>query len=148
MVLISSSSVRQVETESQDYDQYIFMAWPVRIVHRITRDSPLWQVSADDLMGEQFEIIVVLEGIIESSGMTTQVRTSYLPTEIHWGQRFESLLTARKDNGRIEIDYSNFDVTVAADIPECSAQQYEKETHSRHAREMVGTDVTSWDVRL
>lgn len=28
----------------------------------------------------QFEIVVVLEGIVESTGMTTQARTSYLPS--------------------------------------------------------------------
>ena len=55
---------------------------------RIDEDSPLWQIGPQDLPKARFEIILILEGIIEATGNTTQARTSYLSDEILWGQRF------------------------------------------------------------
>lgn len=64
--------------------QAIFFIWPMVVVHKIDRDSPLYSVSAADLTREKFEIIVILEGVIESTGSTTQARTSYLSSgKIH-----------------------------------------------------------------
>lgn len=40
----------------------IFFIWPTTIVHRITEDSPLYHLSAADMINERFEIIVMLEG--------------------------------------------------------------------------------------
>ena len=98
----------EVRAESEDYDQFIFLSWPIRVIHRITPNSPLWGVSAESLMAEDFEIIVVLEGVVEATSMTTQVRTSYLPSEILWGHSLAPLLTCRKDSGRYEIDFAQF----------------------------------------
>jgi len=100
----------------------LFMVWPVIVEHRITKKSPLWRLSAEDLQKEQFELVVVLEGIVESTGMTTQARTSYLPCEILWGHRFEKLVTFQKDSSQYLIDYSRFHSTVSIDIPQCSAR--------------------------
>lgn len=35
--------------------------------------------------------------------MTTQARSSYLPTEILWGHRFESMISFRKETGEYEV---------------------------------------------
>ena len=43
------------------------------MVHRIDEESPLWRMSPQDLQNSSFEIIVVLEGIVEPTGNTTQV---------------------------------------------------------------------------
>jgi len=45
----------------------LFMVWPVIVEHRITEDSPLWELSAEQLGREKFELVVVLEGIVEST---------------------------------------------------------------------------------
>lgn len=42
------------------------------------------------------------EGVIESTGMTTQARSSFLPSEIQWGHRFETMVSFRKDTGEYE----------------------------------------------
>ncbi len=114
----------EVKTESEEHDQFIFLAWPIRIVHHIDENSPLWNVSAEELLMEQFEIIIVLEGGIESSGMTTQIRTSYLPSEVLWGQTLAPLEISRKETGKQAIDYSRFHETITCDMPEISAKQY------------------------
>lgn len=60
--------------------QAIFFIWPMIVVHRIDQDSPLFHISTDELIKEKFEIVVILEGVIESTGATTQARSSYLPS--------------------------------------------------------------------
>lgn len=46
----------------------IFFIWPMTIVHKINESSPLYDVSASTLKSEDFEIVVLLEGVIESTG--------------------------------------------------------------------------------
>ena len=40
----------------------------------IDKDSPLYDIAAADLANEKFEIIVIMEGTIETSSMTFQAR--------------------------------------------------------------------------
>jgi len=118
-------STLTLETDAADC--FVFLVWPVTVVHRIDESSPLWDVSADDLLtvSARFEIIVILEGTIESTGMLTQVRTSYLPTEICWGERLCPLMTFQRQNGRYEIDYEQFhQTTPIASMPDCSAKEW------------------------
>jgi len=63
-------------SEEGDHEGRLFLVWPVIVQHGITESSPLWDVSAGDLTDgrKHFEIIVILEGIVESTGMTTQAR--------------------------------------------------------------------------
>ena len=112
----------EVPVGDEEGESRLFLVWPVIVEHRIDEHSPLWDISPEDLHKEQFELIIILEGIVESTGMTTQARTSYLPGEVLWGQRFERLVTYQKDNGEYEIDYSRFHSTIPVDIPQCSAK--------------------------
>ncbi|XP_008197288.1 G protein-activated inward rectifier potassium channel 3 isoform X4 [Tribolium castaneum] len=107
----------------------IFFIWPTMIVHKIDKNSPLYNMSATDLLRERFEIVVILEGVIESTGMTTQARSSYLPSEILWGHRFQSLINFKKDSGQYEVDYALFNNTVEVDTPLCSAKQLDEYRH-------------------
>ncbi|XP_076263501.1 G protein-activated inward rectifier potassium channel 3-like isoform X2 [Rhynchophorus ferrugineus] len=104
----------------------IFFIWPTTIVHKIDSKSPLYHMSATDLLRERFEIVVILEGVIESTGMTTQARSSYLPSEILWGHRFKSLVTFKKDSGEYEVDYALFNNTIEVDTPLCSARELDE----------------------
>ncbi|XP_023717716.1 G protein-activated inward rectifier potassium channel 3 [Cryptotermes secundus] len=100
----------------------IFFIWPTTIVHKIDPSSPLYVLSAAEMIRERFEIVVILEGVIESTGMTTQARSSYLPSEVLWGHRFEPLVSFKKDTGEYEVDYSLFNNTYEVDTPLCSAK--------------------------
>lgn len=40
----------------------IFFIWPTTIVHKIDKYSPLYRISASDMLRERFEIVVILEG--------------------------------------------------------------------------------------
>ncbi|CAH2980222.1 unnamed protein product [Chilo suppressalis] len=106
-------------------DRLMFI-WPMTIVHKINEKSPLYNLSASDMLRERFEIVVMLEGVIESTGMTTQARSSFLPSEILWGHRFETMVTFRKDTGEYEVDYTRFNNTYEVDTPLCSAKQLDE----------------------
>lgn len=110
----------------EDQDSRLFLVWPIIIEHTITENSPLWELSPESLRRDRFELVVVLEGTVESTGTTAQARTSYLPQEILWGRRFEKLVTFQKENGQYRIDYSLFHSSVEFNIPDCSAKELEE----------------------
>lgn len=104
----------------------LFFIWPMVVAHRITAESPLYGMSATDLLQERFEIVVILEGTVESTGQSTQARSSYLNTEILWGHRFDPVVGYNKDKQGYEIDYSKFNETMQVDTPLCSAREFDE----------------------
>ena len=57
-----------VQTETCNAsDNFVFLVWPVTVVHKIDSSSPLWDISAEQLLTERFEIVVILEG--KSTGL-------------------------------------------------------------------------------
>lgn len=102
----------------------LFFIWPMIVVHRITPDSPLFNMSASDILQDKFEIVVILEGTVESTGQSTQARSSYLNGEILWGHRFDPVVGYNKDRQGYEIDYSKFNETIQVDTPLCSAKEF------------------------
>lgn len=65
----------------------------------------MYEISAADMIKDRFEIVTMLEGVVESTGMTTQARSSYLPSEILWGHRFESVVTFKRETGEYEVSF-------------------------------------------
>merc|ERR1719342_1381601 len=99
----------------------IFFVWPLDIVHVIDKDSPFYDMSAADMARERFELLMVMEGTNEISSMTFQSRSSYLPNEIKWGQRFEQMLLYRKDQNKYQVNFSAFHSMYDVETPLCSA---------------------------
>ena len=110
-----------VETESSRSDSFVFFFWPVTVAHKIDRSSPFWNMSAERMTSERFEVIVILEGTVQTSGSMIQVCTSYVPDEIRWGQRPTPLVTTETKDGILVIDYSKFHETTPMEMPEYSA---------------------------
>ncbi|KRT79300.1 hypothetical protein AMK59_6933, partial [Oryctes borbonicus] len=107
-------------------DGDLFFIWPMTIVHKIDSTSPLFHLSPRNFLNEQFEIVVILEGTIESTGQTTQARSSYIANEVLWGHRFEPVVSYSKDRRGYEVNYSKFDNVLEVDTPLCSG--YELQT--------------------
>lgn len=101
----------------------LFLVTPQTICHKIDENSPLWDISAGDLETADFEIIVLLEGMVEATGMTTQARMSYLPSEIMWGHRFHNVISYQKSRG-YKVNFKDFHLTFfTAECPTQSAKQ-------------------------
>lgn len=99
----------------------LFLVSPLVVVHEINKESPLYNLSRKDLQKEDFEIVVILEGMVEATAMTTQARSSYLAKEILWGHRFEPVVFEKGD--RYHVDYSCFHKTYEVpSTPHCSAR--------------------------
>ncbi|CAH2306853.1 ATP-sensitive inward rectifier potassium channel 12 [Pelobates cultripes] len=99
----------------------IFLVSPITILHEIDEESPLFGISKQDLESSDFEIVVILEGMVEATAMTTQARSSYLANEILWGHRFEPVLF--EERNQYKVDYSHFHKTYEVpSTPRCSAK--------------------------
>ncbi|XP_059194999.1 ATP-sensitive inward rectifier potassium channel 12-like [Centropristis striata] len=100
----------------------LFLVSPLVVVHEINKNSPLFNLSRANLLKEDFEIVVILEGMVEATAMTTQARSSYLAKEILWGHRFEPVVFEKGD--RYHVDYSRFHKSYEVpSTPHCSARE-------------------------
>ncbi|KAM0730944.1 Inward rectifier potassium channel 4 [Formica fusca] len=137
-VLSQHQQELMVGTDGENGD--LFFIWPTIIIHRINESSPFYNMSAEDMLIERFEVVLILEGTIESTGQTTQARSSYLPQEILWGHRFDPMVSYSKERQGYEVDYSLFNSTTQVDTPLCSGRElaefYRVQDDLRH-----GTDV-------
>lgn len=103
----------------------LFLVAPLTVIHEIDEESPLFGISKQELEASDFEIVIILEGLVEATAMTTQARTSYLVTEILWGHRFESVIFEEKNQYR--IDYAYFHKTFEVpSTPTCSVKDMEE----------------------
>ena len=87
LMIICVHPAKDMDVGSATGADKLFLVTPMILKHEINEKSPFWNFSASDLMNEQFEIIVLLEGTVESTGQSSQARSSYLNTEILWGHR-------------------------------------------------------------
>ncbi|XP_041796156.1 G protein-activated inward rectifier potassium channel 4 [Chelmon rostratus] len=102
-------------------DDRLFLVSPLIISHEINEKSPFWEMTLAQMEKEEFEIVVILEGMVEATGMTCQARSSYLDTEVLWGHRFTPVLSLEK--GFYEVDYNNFHDVYETNTPTCSAKE-------------------------
>lgn len=77
--------------------------------------------------------------------MTTQARSSYLPSEVLWGHRFVNVVSFRKETGEYEVDYTLFNNTYDVDTPLCSAKQLDelKSEYTKSAKSCPGLGVNA-----
>uniref|UniRef100_G3N807 Potassium inwardly rectifying channel subfamily J member 8 n=1 Tax=Gasterosteus aculeatus TaxID=69293 RepID=G3N807_GASAC len=113
-----------VATETAVASNSLFLLAPLIICHVIDKNSPLYDLSAMELQCSDLEVIVILEGVVETTGITTQARTSYISEEIQWGHRFVPIVT--EEEGVYSVDYSKFGNTIKVTTPRCSARELDE----------------------
>lgn len=122
---VLSPFLYDLKVKADNYDSDVFLIWPTVIVHEIDSSSPLYELGAADMINERFEILVILEGTTESTGQTTQARTSYVASEILWGHRFQPLVAFNRAKGTYQVNFGLFHNTYQVDTPLCSARNLE-----------------------
>eukprot|EP00051_Salpingoeca_urceolata_P015243 m.196679 g.196679 ORF g.196679 m.196679 type:complete len:804 (-) comp18331_c0_seq3:160-2571(-) len=95
-------------------NSYPLFVVPWAIMHPIDNKSPLYKLSTDDLKSINAEIILVIEGTIQTTGLQMQMRESYLPEDLMFDHRFVSMVR-RQGDGTTRIDWSLFDTVVPQD---------------------------------
>ncbi|MER2563595.1 MAG: ion channel [Myxococcaceae bacterium] len=84
-------------------------------MHPITKESPLYGMTPEQLAASESEIIVTLTGLDETLGQTIHSRTSYLPNEIRYGQRFVDVIGGNR-NGKRVVDLTKFHDTTPSPL--------------------------------
>ena len=84
----------------------VFLLTPVSVLHHITEDSPLHGLTRDLLASSQLELVVILEGIVEATGLTAQILWSYTRDEILFDRAFEPVSHYSAGSGEWTVDYS------------------------------------------
>ncbi|XP_054463290.1 inward rectifier potassium channel 16-like [Anoplopoma fimbria] len=102
----------------------IVLATPSTIIHKLEPGSPLYSLGPDNLLGDNFELVVSFTYTGDSTGMLHQTRTSYTPADIRWGQRFQEMLKLGKRH--YKADYALFNVTTRVPVPQLSAEEFHR----------------------
>ncbi|WP_341732326.1 ion channel [Microcoleus sp. EPA2] len=81
------------------------LTWTV--MHVIDENSPLYKLSAKDLIEQQAEIVITLTGIDETVSQTIHARHSFVASEILWNMKFVDIIS-RTPQGKRVVDYTCF----------------------------------------
>jgi inward rectifier potassium channel len=86
-----------------------FLTWTV--IHPITKESPLYGLTARDLAETEAQLIASFVGLDETFAQTVHARGTWQAGAIRWGHNYVDVLS-RTDDGRPIIDYRRFHETV------------------------------------
>jgi len=89
----------------------VFLLLPVEISHVITPESPLAGWTEDMFRDEDYEVVLVLEGLVEATGLTGQKVWSYLPNDVCYGHQFQPMVS--RHQGEWLVDFSKLSDTEA-----------------------------------
>jgi inward rectifier potassium channel len=70
---------------------FFTLSWT--LVHPITPESPLWELTEHDLLEREAEVLVVLHGIDDVLYERVHSRSSYKAEEIIWHAKFDDVYT-------------------------------------------------------
>ena len=107
-----------IDFVSEGGSETLTLLWPAVIYHTINRDSPLWPPRTLRSLGGYSEILVMLEGVIESTSRIVQTRTSYIPEEIHYGYKFQNISPQITEDGKYECSYFEINTVSPVVTPE------------------------------
>ena len=84
---------------------------PAVVRHKIDESSPLWELGGPSaIIQEDLEVVVVLEGIVEATGLTLQALWSYTSEEMVVGEKLRPIVFRR--GRRWVVDFSRFNEIV------------------------------------
>ena len=98
--------IHDLEVGYESGEDRLILLTPVCVRHLIGPKSPLVSVTPANMLQQDFEIVVALEAIVESTGLTLQALWSYTEREIMNGYRFKPMIYRQsiKDESW-EVDY-------------------------------------------
>jgi inward rectifier potassium channel len=85
------------------------MSWTV--MHAIDETSPLYGVTVDQMLAQDMEIVVMLNGVDETIADRIYARHAYWSDEILWNRRFVDVISVEPSGQRV-VDLTRFHDTV------------------------------------
>ena len=123
-----------IDNEQVEYTMRLFPIFPLTVLHVITEGSPFYEMSRSELEQADFEIILILEGTVPTTGMVTQALTSYRSQEIIWGHRFRPMFNRKNIRQPLNrIDLSNLNDTYDDTITSSKSAKELDEENSKDA---------------
>ncbi|MDX1907875.1 MAG: ion channel [Bacteroidia bacterium] len=86
------------------------------IVHPITRESPLYDISPEILASRQAEVFVIIKAFDDTFAQVVHVRRSYRAEEITWGARFVPAFYPDPASGKIILNINKTGACEAAQL--------------------------------
>lgn len=112
-------SMKREHTHLRDFhllalerSRVVFFPYTWTVVHPITEDSPLYQISEKDMFSKDAEFIVMVKAFDESFSQTVYSRSSYKGHELRWGEKFVYVVS--RENDSASVDVSRIDETEKA----------------------------------
>lgn len=84
-----------------------FFPLPWTIVHPIDENSPIYQLSSQELIEADAEIIILMKAYDDTFSQTVYRRFSYTASEIIWGAKF-NIIFKNEDNGMVNLMLDRF----------------------------------------
>ena len=109
-------------------DIFCNMATPILpdiVSHTIDRTSPLYDISPDNIMDTDMELIVSVV-VVEPNGSKTTFMTSYLPEEIVWANHFAECIVFKEKESIFLVEVEKMNMMIPNYTPRKSAQNIEE----------------------
>lgn len=113
-MLRDNSELRNFYQLELERSSVVFLPSVWTIVHPISEESPMHDLSETDLLEKDAEFIVSLRAFDESFSQTVYSRTSYKASEIRWGEKFTYII--EQSNKGINVDVSRLDESEKMDL--------------------------------
>jgi inward rectifier potassium channel len=91
MVDEDGRSIRRFYPLPLERDKVVFFPLAWTIVHPIDKDSPLCELTSEECMRADAEIMVLLKGIDETFSQMVHTRSSFKAREIIWSAKFADI---------------------------------------------------------
>lgn len=91
--------------------QVSFMPLAWTIVHPISENSPLFNLTEADLVRSEAEFLILLTGFDETFSQNVHARSSYKPREIEWNAKFSNLYVRDENLPHVTIDVRDLSKT-------------------------------------
>ena len=106
---VGGESVRRYRALILDRSKVTFFPLAWTIVHPITPESPLWELSPEQLAARNAEFLLLLSGIDDTFAATVHARTSYKAADVVWEGKFTNIFNPPGDDGVLSMDISRLD---------------------------------------
>lgn len=118
-----------------DFRNKLFLLLPLVVIHIIDENSPFYDVTPQMLQRSDFEVVVVLDGVVEATGLNTQPKSSYLSSEILWGYDFCNTLEKSQfsEKGFYHADFSRLNDIHVVETRRCSPREYYRQKQQEEA---------------
>lgn len=99
----NEKSIRRFQMLKLDLSKISFLALSWTIVHPIDEESPLYNISQQDLNSMNAEFFILLKAVDDTYAQQVHARSSYRSEDLEWNARFTKIIEQNSD-GKMAID--------------------------------------------